>query len=148
MKTLQLSTEERARSGFTHKAVLSSADGDFSAAATSQAIILGVISAGKIVRNAGRKIVTNVACTGATSFTGQLGDGSTANKFLTATSALGGASPVVYQAGDGAGFNQGGGTAATADFNLTFTVTSDVNIALVTAGEIHVYWAEANLLTI
>lgn len=49
MKTLKLSNEEAAVTGFTHKAILSYADGDFSAAAVTQSYTLDTLAVGQIV---------------------------------------------------------------------------------------------------
>ena len=62
MKLTELGVEEMARTGFTHKAVISYANGDFSAAALTQTYNLGaVVPIGTIVDNAACRLVTAVA---------------------------------------------------------------------------------------
>lgn len=146
MKTLRLTNAEAAATGFTHKAVISAADGDFSAAATSQTYALHTLAVGEIVRNVGRKTATRLSGGSASACTAQVGDGSTANLFTTAQSVWGANSPIDYQSGDGAGFNQAGGTAITTAATLTLTLTSTgANISTITAGEIHIYFSIADL---
>lgn len=146
MKTLRLTTEEAAKSGFTHKAIISYAGGDFTAAATTQSYTLAVLAIGEVVRNAARRTVTQLAGGTVSACVAVLGDSGTANLYLTSKSVLAGATPIDYQAGDGAGFNQAGGTVYTTADTLVFKLTSTTdNIVSLTTGEIHVFWAMENL---
>jgi hypothetical protein len=146
MKVYALSNDEAARSGFTHKAILSYAQGDFSAAAVSQTYALHAIPAGSVLQNIARRLVTNLSGGAASAVTSQVGDGSTANLYLTAQSVLSGATPIAGQAADGAGFNQAGGAAINSATTLTATLTATgANISTLTAGEIHYYWKQVDL---
>ncbi len=149
MKTLLLSNEERAASGFTHKAILSFAQGDFSAAAVSQSYTLDTLAVGQIIQGAARKDVTDIVAAGASAGVAVLGDGGTANLFLTSKSVFGANTPIPYQAGDGAGLNQAGGTVYTTASTLILALTlTGANVSTITAGEIHIYWKKADLLKV
>lgn len=149
MKTLTLSNEERARTGFTHKAILSYAAGDFSAAATTQSWTLFTTAAGDIIKDAARKNVTSLTVTGASAAAFILGDGDDDDGYLVTGSSLTGASPVAYQTGTGALLATAGGKVFVAAGALILKLTTtDANVAATTAGEIHVYFKVASLSTV
>lgn len=148
MKTLKLTTEESARTGFTHKAIISYAQGDFTAAATTQSWTLFTTAAGDIIKDAARKNVTNLAITGATTGGFILGDGDDDNGYLVTASSLAGATPIAYQTGDGALLALTGGKVFTAAGALILKLTTDATSAATTAGEIHVYFKVASLSTV
>jgi len=145
MKTFTLTNEEAAKTGFTHKAIISYANGDFTAAATTQSWTLFTTAAGHIIKDAARKIVTNLAITGATTGGFILGDGDDDDGYLTSASALGGATPIAYQTGAGALLANTGGKVFTSAGSLILKLTTDATSAATTAGEIHVYWKVADL---
>jgi len=149
MKTLLLSNEEAAKTGFTHKAILSYAQGDFTAAGLTQSFTLSAPAAGKIIQGAARKIVTNVASPAITSLIGRLGDSADDDGFLVDAQIHAGATPVTYQAGDGALLNQAGGKVYQAADTLIYKLTAiTANISTITAGEVHLYWKEIDLTKI
>lgn len=90
-----------------------------------------------------------MVASGASAAVAVLGDGGTANLYLTSKSVFGAATPITYQAGDGAGFNQAGGTVYTTASTLILALTlTGANVSTVTAGEVHVYWKKADLTKI
>lgn len=149
MKTLCLTNEERARTGFTHKAIISYAQGDFSAAATTQSWTIYPAAAGDIIKDAARKNVTNLTIPSATAGAFILGDGDDDDGYLVSASSLTGATPISYQTGTGALLATAGGKVFTAAGALILKLTTaDANVAATTAGEIHVYFAVASLSTV
>ena len=146
MLITRLSNEEVLASGFTHKAVLSFAQGDFSAAATTQSFALFAPAASQIIDRAARRNAANLVSATATALVGILGDDDDDDGFLTSKSLLTGATPIVAQAGDGALLNQACGKVYNAAGALTFKLTSTTdNINTVTAGEIHVFFRVIDL---
>jgi hypothetical protein len=146
MKLYEFGVEEFARTGFTHKAVLSFAQGDFSAAAVTQTYNLGApVPSGTIVDNAALKLVTPVAGGTIATATVQVGYTGTTNGFIAAANVFTGATPgaITTPGADLASTSGKGFTAAT---QLVVVVTSTVgNVAAATAGEVHVYWRQKDL---
>ena len=142
MTIQQLSIEEQARYGATHKAVISYANGDFTAAATSQSWTLAALVAGHKIANAFLRVPTLLSGGSVSAASVTVGDTGTANAFITATDVFTGG--VIAKAGDGAGFNQAGGKMYVSASNLVVALgTTTANVSTLTAGELDVYFSLA-----
>lgn len=140
MKISVLSENEKAATGFTHKAIISYAQGDFSAAATTQTYTLSAIAVGQWIGNAMLKLVTPLSGGSVSAAVALVGKTGTTNAYCTSSDVFTGSS-VLYKAGDGASFNQAGGEVFVATSNLLLTVTTTTaNVSTLTAGELHVYY--------
>lgn len=145
MKIIELGIEEMARTHFTHKAIISYANGDFTAAATTQTYNLGpAIAAGEVVDNAAFRIVTAVSGGAISAATLQVGYTGTTNGLITATSCFTGTAGAI--SAGGAGLNQANGVAFAAASQLVAVLTTTTaNVSVATAGELHVFWARKQL---
>lgn len=146
MKLIEFGVEEFARTGFTHKAIISYAQGDFSAAALTQTYNLGpTVPVNCIVDNAALKIVAFVAGGAIASATLSVGYTGTVTGFLTAINVFtGGSLGALTTAGADLASTPGKGfTAATQLVAVLTTTTGNVNVA--TAGEVHIYWRQKDL---
>lgn len=150
MKVIELGIEEMARSHFTHKAIISFAQGDFSAAALTQTYNLGpAVPVGLIVDNAAVKVVTPVSGGTIATATIQVGYTGTTNGFITATSCFTGVTANTPITAGGADFNQSNGKAFSAASQLVAVLTTTVgNVNAATAGELHIYWAQHDMTKI
>lgn len=139
MKFNELSFQEKAKSGFTHKVIISYAQGDFTAAATTQTYTLkSACPIGTIIQGAAYKAPTLVLGGAISAVTLQVGKTGTTNGYITATSVFTGGT--AYKAGDGALFNQAGGDALVAATDLVAVITTTTaNVSVATAGEIHIF---------
>ena len=140
MKISVLSENEKAATGFTHKAIISYAQGDFSTASTTQTYTLSAIAVGQWIGNAMLKLVTPLSGGSVSAAVALVGKTGTTNAYCTSSDVFTG-STVLYKAGDGASFNQAGGEVFVATSNLLLTVTTTTaNVSTLTAGELHVYY--------
>lgn len=140
MTIQELGQPEMARTGFTHKAVISYALGDFTAAALTQTYTLATLAALDRIGDAALRMVTALSGGAVATATAEVGKTGTTNQYCTATNVFTG-SAVFGKAGDGAGFNQAGGEVHIVASALIVTVTTTVaNVAALTAGELHVYF--------
>jgi hypothetical protein len=138
MKIQALDTLEKAQYNATHKIVLSYADGDFSAAATTQSYTLASLVALDKVGNAFTRVPTFLSGGSVSAATVVLGDDDDADGFVTSSSVFTGG--VNGKAGDGAYFNQAGGKVYNgAKSLLLLLTTTTANVSALTAGEIHVF---------
>jgi hypothetical protein len=151
MKTLALSNEERAQTGFTHKAILTYEDVAALGANASGAIALAAYTAGVLFHKAAYKVVTafdggatsalalDVGWNGATT---DDADGLIDNYEIHVD-----ATEVLYGDGNGAAFatlRTGYAALDAGNLEATFTATGG-NLNLLTAGEVHIYWAQTDL---
>lgn len=142
MQIQQLSIEEQARYGATHKAVISFALGDFTAAATTQSYTLASVVAGHKINDAFVRVPTLLSGGAVSAATITFGDGSAAAGFITSTNVFTGG--VQNKAGDGTLFNQAAGKMYTgADSLIVALTTTTANVVALTAGEINVYFSLA-----
>lgn len=140
MNIQQLSQGEAARSGFTHKAIISYALGDFTAASTTQTYTLATLASGHKIGNAALRCVTPLSGGSVSAAVALVGKTGTTNAYCTSTDVFTG-SVIYYKAGDGASFNQAGGEIHIAASALIVTVTTTTaNVSTLTAGELHVYF--------
>lgn len=137
-KTLTLTSEEGASR--LYKAIISFANGDFTAAATTQSFTLMALAANMIVTDVWRRNVTNLAITAATTGALIVGDDDDDDGYLVTKSILGGATPIDTQTLDGAYGNQSGGKAYTAAKSLIAKFSTDATMAVTTAGEVHIFF--------
>lgn len=145
MKIIQLSQGERASSGFTHKANISYANGDFSEAATTQTYTLASLAVGDLVRNCALRKVTDLSGGSVSAAVALVGKTGTTNAYCTSSNVFT-SSTVHYKAGDGASFNQAGGEVHIATSALIVTITTTTaNVSTLTAGEIDVYFSICTL---
>lgn len=145
MTIQQLSQGEMARTGFTHKAVISYAGGDFTAASTTQTYTLATLASGDYIRNCALRKVTDLSGGSVSAAVALVGKTGTTNAYCTSSNVFTG-STVYYKAGDGASFNQAGGEIHIAASALIVTVTTTTaNVSTLTAGELHVYYSLSNL---
>jgi hypothetical protein len=142
-KTYLLTTEENGSK--LYKAVISFANGDFTAAATTQSFTLFSFLANHVLDGIWRRNVTNLAITGSTSGTLIVGDDDDDDGFLVSKSVLDGATPIDTQTFDGAYGNQAGGKAYTAAKSLIAKFTTDATMAVTTAGEVHIFYRVRDL---
>lgn len=141
MKIQELSAVEMARTGFTHRANISYANGDFTAAATTQTYTLATLAAGHIVQNFAHRLITALSGGSVSAAVVLGGKTGTTNAYLTSTDVFTG-STVLAKAGDGASFNQAGGEAFVGASALILTLTTTTaNVSTLTAGEIVVYFS-------
>ena len=148
MKIQELGIHEIARTGFTHKAIISFANGDFTAAALTQNYDFATLAAGLMVTAMASRLVTALSGGAVATAVFVAGDTGTTNGYLTSTNVFTG-STVPNKAGDGALLNQAGGKAYVGADTLRLTITTSVaNVVALTAGEIHVYFTlfDANKL--
>lgn len=147
MQVYELSEPEIARNGYTHKAVISYAQGDFTAAATTQTYTLLTTALQSVVKDFAYRTVTLLSGGSVSACTLQAGKTGTTNGYITATSVFTGGTTI--KGGDGALFNQAGGDgiAAATAIVAVITTTSD-NVVNLTAGEIHLFFKVAVLPTI
>jgi len=144
MKITTLTNEETIKTGFTHKAVISYAQSDFSAATTTQTYTLAPITAGMKIGNAGLRLVTVVAGGAIASAAVTVGKTGTTNAYVTSTDVFTG-STVVFQAGNGASFNQAGGDGFASSSSLVAVITTTTgNVSAATGGEFHIYWNQSD----
>lgn len=147
MQVYELSEQEIARNGYTHKAVISYANGDFTAAATTQTYTLFSAPAATVVSDFAYRAVTLLSGGAVSACTLQAGKTGTTNGYITATSVF--TAGTTAKAGDGTLFNQaaGDGLAAAIDIVAVITTTT-ANVVALTAGEIHIFFAVKLLATI
>ncbi len=147
MQVYELSEQEMARNGYTHKAIISYAQGDFTAAATTQTYTLYSAPAGTIVADFSYRTPTLLSGGAVSACTLQAGKTGTTNGYITATSVFTGGTTV--KAGDGALFNQAGGDGLAAAIDLVAVITTTTaNVVALTAGEIHIFFKVKLLATI
>lgn len=145
MKISVLSESEKAATGFTHKAIINYAQGDFSTASTTQTYTLATLAAGQWIGNAALKLVTALSGGSVSAAVALVGKTGTTNAYCTSSDVFTG-STVLYKAGDGASFNQAGGEIFIAASALIVTVTTTTaNVSTLTAGELHVYYKLVDL---
>lgn len=141
MKLFALSSAEQAASGFTHKAIINYAQGDFNAASTTQTYTLMNLAVGHLIRNAALRQVTPLSGGSVSAAVALVGKTGTTNAYCTSSDVFTG-STVLYKAGDGASFNQAGGEVFVATSALIVTVTTTTaNVSTLTAGELHVWFS-------
>lgn len=143
MKITELGIEEMARTGFTHKAVINFAQGDFSAVALTQTYNLGpVLPIGTIVDNAAMRIVTVIAGGAIASATLSMGYTGTVTGFSAANNVWTGATvgPIAAAGADLASTPGKAFNAATQMVAVLTTTTGNVSVA--TGGEVHLYWRQ------
>ena len=149
MKTLTLSAEEAARTGFTHKAIISFTPdagfplGDFTAAALTQTYTLAALIAGHLVGPVAYKCPTFVAGGAIASATLQVGFTGTTNGFIAATSVFAGGTAFV--SGGGASLAGSPKAFVAASALVAVLTTTTANVVAATAGEIHVYFGLTDL---
>lgn len=145
MTIQELGQPEMARTGFTHKAVISYALGDFTAASTTQTYTLATLASGHRIVDAALRMVTPISGGAISAAVALVGKTGTTNAYCTSTNVFTG-SVLYYKAGDGASFNQSGGEIHIAASALILTVTTTTaNVSVATAGELHVYFSLSQL---
>lgn len=142
-KTLSMQPEEAGSR--LYKAIISFANGDFTAAATTQSFTLFTLAANMIITDVWRRNVTNLAITASTTGALIVGDDDDDDGFLVSKSVLTGATPIDTQTFDGAYGNQSGGKAYTAAKSLIAKFTTDATMAVTTAGEVHIFFRVRDL---
>lgn len=150
MKTLALSPEERAQSGFTHKAIITYEDLS-GTAATTKTLTLASYSAGQLFHKAAYKLVTNFdgGATSALALDVGWNGGTTDDPdgLLDNYEIHEDASEVKYGDGNGAAFatlRTGYAALDAGDLEALFTATG-ANLTALTQGEVHIYWAQTDL---
>jgi hypothetical protein len=144
MKVFELPAETKAATGFTHKAVVVASD--FTSATNTQTLSLLAVPAGSVISNAAHKLVTPLVSSDATlvSAAYTLGNTASATSIMSSTESLGvHASDVSFKAMTVTA--PVAITAASQSVVAAFTATADKALNTVTAGEIHVYLAVADL---
>jgi len=143
MKVYELPAETKAATGFTHKAIIEKSD--FTSATNTQTLNIMSAPAGTVISNAAHKLVTPLVSSDGTvdSVAYSLGNTASATSVMSSTETLGAASEVVYKAMTVTA--PVAITAASQNIVAAFTATSAKSLNTVTAGEIHVYLAVANL---
>lgn len=141
MKLIELGVEEIARYGFTHKAVISFAEGDFTAAALTQTYNVGpAIGVNDVVDNAALRVVTAFAGGAVATATLSFGFTGTVAGFIAATNVFTGA-VLGTTAGAGASLANAPGASFAAASQLVAVLTTTVaNVNALTAGEAHIYF--------
>lgn len=144
MKISVLNEQEKAATGFTHKAIIAynpvAALNDFTAAATTQTYTLATLASGSYIGNAALKLVADLSGGSVSAAVALVGKTGTTNAYCTSTNVFTG-STVFYKAGDGASFNQAGGEIFITSSALIVTVTTTTaNVSTLTSGELHVYY--------
>jgi hypothetical protein len=154
MKMINLTAQEEAETGFTHKFIVPLSD-FAGVAATTLTIDLMSVRAGHAVTNAACKVVTNLDG-GATSATTlelgyDLASGSDdPNAFIEAISVHADGTPIAFGLGNGAAFATkltGYVFLENATIDALFTATG-ANLSVLTQGEVHIYIALADLTKI
>ena len=144
MKVFELPIETKASTGFTHKVIIE--EPDFTAAANTQTLNLLSVPAGSVIKNAAHKLVTPLVSSDATlvSAAYTLGNTASATSIMSSTESLGvHASDVSFKAMTVTA--PVAITAASQSVVAAFTATADKALNTITAGEIHVYLAVADL---
>lgn len=145
MKIIALSAAEQAATGFTHRANISCANGDFTAAATTQTYTLMALAVGHLIRNAALRKVTDLAGGAVSAAVALVGKTGTTNAYCTSSDVFTG-STVYYKSGDGASFNQAGGEVHIATSALILTITTTTaNVSTLTSGELNVFFSVTDL---
>lgn len=148
MKITQLSDAEAAFSGFTHRANISFANGDFTTAGTTQTYTLANLAIGNRIANAAMRLITPLSGGSVSAAVCLVGKTGTTNAYCTSSDVFTG-STVLLKAGDGASFNQAGGEVFVATSALIVTVTTTTaNVSTLTAGEFNVYFHLSDLTKI
>jgi hypothetical protein len=146
MKIIALSEAESSFYGFTHRANISFAGGDFTAAATTQTYTLMTLAAGMLVKKAALRLITALSGGAVSACVALVGKTGTTNAYVTSTNVFTG-STIITKAGDGASFNQACGEAFDAASALIVTITTTgANVNALTAGEINVFFSVVDLL--
>jgi len=142
MKSFELPANTKAATGFTHKVIIEK--GDFTSATNTQTLNLLAVPAGAVISNAAHKLVTPLVSSDGTltSAAYSLGNTGAATSVMSSTETLGAATEVVYKA-----MTVTAPVAITSAGNVVaaFTATAEKALNTVTAGEIHVYLAVADL---
>lgn len=144
MKVFELPYESKAATGFTHKVIIEK--GDFTSATNTQTLNLLSAPAGTVISNAAHKLVTPLVSSDATlvSAAYSLGNTASATSIMSSTETLGAhADEVFYKAMTVTA--PVAITAASQNIVAAFTVTSAKALDTITAGEIHIYLAVADL---
>ncbi len=138
MKIYALSAAEQAATGFTHRANISFANGDFTAAATTQTYTLATLQSGHLIDKLAHRLVTALSGGAVSAASITAGKTGTVNAYLTATDVFTG-SAVGSKAGDGASFNQAAGDAFSGASALVVVLTTTTaNVNALTAGEFNI----------
>jgi hypothetical protein len=143
MKSFELPAETKAATGFTHKVIIERAD--FTSATNTQTLNLLAVPAGSVISNAAHKLVTPLVSSDGTltSAAYSLGNTASATSVMSSTEVLGAATEVVFKAMTVTA--PVAITAASQNVVAAFTATTDKALNTVTAGEIHVFLAVADL---
>jgi hypothetical protein len=149
-KSVRLTTEEAAASGFTHKAIVTYTE-LASTASTSLAIALSAYTARTMFNAAAFKLVTAFDGTTTTSLTLKLGwNGATTDDddgLITAVELHNDATEILGGDGNGAAFatlRTGYVALDAGNLEVTFTATA-ANLTDLTSGEVHIYWRQVDL---
>ena len=151
MYTQELSSQEKLDTGFSHKAVITFADLD-DTAATTLALTVGKVALGGYVSAAGYRLVTAFDGTSTTALTLEFGYDYASgtddpNAFITALEVHNDGTEIVGADGNGAIFatlRTGWFALSAADLEVLFTATT-ANLTDLTSGEVHVYWKQTDL---
>ena len=144
MKSFELPANTKGATGFTHKVIIEK--GDFTSATNTQTLSLLAVPAGSVISNAAHKLVTPLVSSDATlvSAAYTLGNTASATSIMSSTESLGvHASDVSFKAMTVTA--PVAITAASQSVVAAFTATADKALNTVTAGEIHIYLAVADL---
>ena len=143
MKVYELPNETKAGTGFTHKVIIEKAD--FTSATNTQTLNLFSAPAGTVISNAAHRLVTPLVSSDATvdSVAYSLGNTASATSIMSSTETLGAATEVVFKAMTVTA--PVAITAASQNVVAAFTATAAKALNTVTAGEIHVFLAVADL---
>jgi hypothetical protein len=147
MTAYELPANTKAATGFTHKVIIEATD--FTSATNTQTLSLLSVPAGSVISNAAHKLVTPLVSSDATlvSAAYTLGNTASATSIMSSTESLGvHASDVSFKAMTVTA--PVAITAASQNVVAAFTATADKALNTVTAGEIHVYLAVADLTAI
>lgn len=138
MKSYKLSGPEAALYDATDVIVINYAQGDFTAAATSQSYTIGSLAALDKIDNVYTRVPTFLSGGSVSAAVAIIGDDDDDDGFVTSSSVF--TAGVNGKAGDGAYFNQRGGKVYTAAKSLILKITTTTaNVSTLTAGEIRVY---------
>lgn len=138
MKLYLLTEQEKSGGPYTHKVVISKADGDFTAAGLTQTYTLLTAPVGTVVTNAAVRAVTFLSGGSVSAATIVVGKTGTTNAYVASYSVFTGGTAI--KAGDGASFNQAGGDGLSTAIDLVCVLTTVTdNIVNLTAGEIHIF---------
>jgi hypothetical protein len=146
MTAYELPANTKAATGFTHKVIIEATD--FTSATNTQTLSLLSVPAGSVISNAAHKLVTPLVSSDATLISAAYSVGNTASaaSVMSSTEVLGTATEVVFKAMTVTA--PVAITAASQNVVAAFTATTDKALNTVTAGEIHVYLAVADLTAI